>query len=117
MASRELDNFVYKFKDLWRNGREATLTLNSRAGEAWIQLHVGLGRPLDLPPPQHYDNQGAGAGNSRDRRRNRRARDREVASRQELSDDNIYDNENEQTGAENVLNATTIDSSEQEKHF
>ena len=71
MAAEELNSFVYKFKNLWRNGQEATLNVRSKAGNAWVELSVGLGHPVDLPPPPlHKD---IHHGNSRDRRRNRRA--------------------------------------------
>ena len=45
--------------------------VRSKAGNAWVEPSVGLGHPLDLPPPPlskdtHHDN-------SRDRHRNRRA--------------------------------------------
>ena len=71
MAADELNSFVFKFKNLWRNGQEASLNVISKSGNAWVELSVGLGHPLDLPPPPlskdtHHDN-------SRDRHRNRRA--------------------------------------------
>jgi hypothetical protein len=50
MASEELTSFVYKFKNLWRHGQEATLNIRSKAGDAWIEPCVGLGLPVDLPP-------------------------------------------------------------------
>ena len=70
MAADELNSFVFKFKNLWRNGQEATLNVRSKAGNAWVELSVGLGHPLDLPPPPLYNNYHQ--GNSRDRRQNRR---------------------------------------------
>ena len=61
MAANELDSFVYKFKNLWRNGQEASLNVKSKAGRAWIELHVELGHPLDLPPPYIYHQDGVPA--------------------------------------------------------
>ena len=62
---------MYKFKNLWRSGQDATLNLKSKAGNAWVELRVELGHPLDLPPPPfHKDIQ---LSNSHDRRRKRRA--------------------------------------------
>ena len=43
MADPELDSFVFKFKNLWRSGLQATLNVNTRDGLAWVQLEVGLG--------------------------------------------------------------------------
>ena len=79
MAANELDSFVYKFKNLWRNGQEASLNVKSKAGRAWIELHVELGHPLDLPPPYIYHQDGVKASTSRDRRRNRRATHRAIS--------------------------------------
>ena len=76
MAANELDSFVVKFKNLWRNGQEATLKVKSKDGEAWIELQVGLGHPLDLPPPHLQAHQRVQTGTSRDRRRARRAAER-----------------------------------------
>ena len=57
MASNELDSFVFKFKNLWRNGQEANLNVKTKAGRASIELKVELGHSLDLPPPylHHFD--------------------------------------------------------------
>ena len=82
MATKELDNFVFKFKNLWNAGIEANLSVNTRDGQAWVQLQVGLGRPLDLPQPYHQHEDGycgARSGTSRHRRRIRREADRERA--------------------------------------
>ena len=59
MASNELDRFVFKFKNLWRNGQEANLNVRTKAGigRASIELKVELGHPHDLPPP-HLHPQG-----------------------------------------------------------
>jgi len=73
MAANELDSFVLKFKNLWRNGQEATLKVKSKEVEAWVELQVVLVHPLDLPPPQLKVHQRVANGNSRDHRRARRA--------------------------------------------
>ena len=52
MAASELDSFVFRFKNLWRTVLDTKLNMNCQAGQAWVQLNVGLGHPLDLPPPQ-----------------------------------------------------------------
>ena len=62
----ELNSFVHKFINLWQAGRNATLKLDSKAGEASVTLHVDLGQVVPLSPP-HVPL------NARDRRRQRRA--------------------------------------------
>ena len=53
--------------------------MNTRDGLAWVQLEVGLGRPLGLPQPHpHHHQHLPRNGNSRYRRRNRRAATRNV---------------------------------------
>ena len=43
MALKELDSFVFKLKGLWKAGRDAALTVETNAGQAWVHLRVGLG--------------------------------------------------------------------------
>ena len=76
MAANELDSFVYKFKNLWRTGQEAKLNVRTKAGNAWVKLSVGLGHPLDLPPPQQHVPRDVHDGNSRVRRRKKCAAER-----------------------------------------
>ena len=76
MAANELNSFVYKFKNLWRTGQDATLNVKCEAGKARVELSVGLGHPLDLPPPPQHVHRDVRGDNSRDRRRNRRAAER-----------------------------------------
>jgi hypothetical protein len=68
MAANELDSFVFKLKNLWRNGQDATLSVKTKAGEAWVELQVGLGRSLDLPPPHLQHHQRVQNGNSQNHR-------------------------------------------------
>ena len=49
MASKvELQSFVSKFNHLWRSGFQAELHLKCNAGEAFVNLNVGLGH-FDVP--------------------------------------------------------------------
>ena len=49
MAVTELDSFVTKFKSLWASGHKEKLTVDSRNGNVWVNLQVGL----TCPQPQH----------------------------------------------------------------
>ena len=40
----ELDSFVKKFVSLWRSGCEANLQVQSRTGNAYVNLQLGLGQ-------------------------------------------------------------------------
>ena len=67
-------NFVGKFVSLWQNGIEASLHVDSKAGEATVSLQVGLGHALPLqqhPLPKSWP--------YRLRRRQRRAEARRTA--------------------------------------
>ena len=57
MAFTELDSFLSKFKHLQFAGIEATLTIESKNGEAFVTLKAGLGHLQALvgfPPPHGY---------------------------------------------------------------
>ena len=71
----EIDSFVTKFKSLCASGHQARLTLNSRKGQVWVNLHVGL----RCPQPHQgggANHHGPGHSNARQRRNNRRAASR-----------------------------------------
>ena len=46
---QEFNSFVGKFFHLWKSGCEANLKVNTKAGQAFINLEVGLGKV-----PQHH---------------------------------------------------------------
>ena len=46
--ANEIDSFVLKLKNLWKAGRDAKLTIETVAGEAFVTLSV-----KGLPEPQH----------------------------------------------------------------
>ena len=69
----KLDTFVSKFRYLWQAGRQASLTLESDAGKAWVSLYLDLGAlPLSLDQPQHQQSSRRN-GPSQRRRRERHA--------------------------------------------
>ena len=116
MAADELNSFMFKFKNLWRNGQEATLNVRSKAGNAWVELSVGLGHPLDLPPPPLYNNYHQ--GNSRDRRRNRRKAEKINQKLKETEE--VLENETEEVlknKTEEVLANETDEVLENKTHF
>ena len=39
----QFHSFIGKFVSLWQQGLDANISVNTSAGQAWIQLHVGLG--------------------------------------------------------------------------
>ena len=86
MACTELDSFLLKFKHLQFAGIEATLTVESKNGEAFVTLKAGLGYlqpPIGFPPPPEY--------HGRPRRVNRgpayfRRQERRKAARVEAAD-------------------------------
>ena len=79
---KEFHSFVGKFVSLWQNGIEASLHVDSKAGEATVSLQVGLGHalplqqqhPLPKPRPSHLMH------------RQRRAEARKVAEQVAKSD-------------------------------
>ena len=50
-AVNELQNFVQKFTSLWRDGCSAKLQMETQHGDAWVSLHLSLGRPQHDRPP------------------------------------------------------------------
>ena len=80
MMLHEIDSFVNKFKGLWLSGKEAKLQIDSKNGEAWLSLSLGLKCPPPPPsPPCHPSPRPRSFRNtpSHQRRRNRRLAERE----------------------------------------
>ena len=77
----ELNSFVYKFGNLWKAGHTATLKMEARAGEAQVEMYVGLGVPHPVQGQQQHH------GNARQRRREKRA-----AARAAESENNAVEN-------------------------
>ena len=85
MAQRELDSFYVKFKNLLREEKDATLTLKSEAGRAFVTLSLDLGHVFsgqDLFPRSG----GPRNGPARIRRREKRAAARAELATEETSD-------------------------------
>ena len=73
----EINSFMGKFVSLWQSGRNASLKVESKAGQAHVTLQLDLGHPLhhpqqQIPPPVLRP--------SRVRRRQRRAAERQVVA-------------------------------------
>ena len=83
MMLHEIDSFVNKFKSLWLSGQEAKLQIDSKNGEAWLNLSLGLKCPPPpsspswhpSPCPRSFRNTP-----SQQRRRNRRQAERETTA-------------------------------------
>ena len=81
MFITELDSFVGKFQQLWKDGVTAHLDLDTHAGSAWVGLRVHLGH-VPPGPPHHTAPQGSvyppprHVSPSRQRRRARREAER-----------------------------------------
>ena len=71
-GASELDNFVRKFVLLWRAGRNAKLSVEAKAGEAFVNLSVGLG----YATPVASATRRRGGAPARQRRTERRAAER-----------------------------------------
>ena len=72
----ELDSFVRKFILLWRTGSNAKLSVEAKAGEAFVNLSVGLGQAV---PGAHAAKRRGGAG-ARQRRAERRVAERKMSA-------------------------------------
>ena len=73
MMAVQLDSFVSKFRQLWKDGLNADLSVKSVAGNATISLSVSLDNGSGM-----LGRSSCSAGNARDRRRTRRAAERNV---------------------------------------
>ena len=51
MDDKELDNFVLKFKSLWKSGYDVHLDIDSHAGQAWVGLRLRLGQAQEPVQP------------------------------------------------------------------
>ena len=50
MASdKEVESFVFKFRQLWKSGFQADLQFKCNAGQAYVYLQVGLGGYVTVP--------------------------------------------------------------------
>ena len=77
----QLNSFVGKFVNLWQTGKNATLKLESQAGQASVNLLLDLGHQL---PHQHHPNV---QGTARDRRRQKRSEERKLAAEKGSDDE------------------------------
>ena len=96
----ELNSFVGKFVNLWQTGKNATLKLESQAGQASVNLLLDLGHQL---PHQHHPHV---QGTARDRRRQKRAEERRSAAEKADDDDEAVNREAEEASARAAEEAT-----------
>ena len=102
MVQSELDSFFVKFKNLLHAEKDATLTLKSDAGRAFVTLSVDLGHVLSEPGLQQLRPRN---GPARQRRREKRAADRQVkiaAEEATLSAEQASEESEEHKSTENV---------------
>ena len=79
MYVTELDSFVQKFHQLWKDGVTAHLDLNAHAGTAWVGLRVQLGQVPGPVHPQGQRHQQQRRGPAYQRRQERRQAARAAA--------------------------------------
>ena len=97
----ELDSFVRKFVLLWKSGCDAKLSVETEAGNAFVNLSVGLGKAA---LPGHVDVGHRGGSPARQRRSERRAAERKAKEAEKATED-IKD---EQMAEESIVNVTGI---------
>ena len=86
----ELDNFVRKFVSLWQSGCEASLHVETKAGNAFANLKVGLGQVKIL----------TGSKGQQRRRERREAEGKTGATAEEAADEEKSHVVSEKTAAE-----------------
>ena len=102
MAMSEIDNFIWKFKNLLHAGKKANLSINSEAGKALVTLTV----EVNVPP---FPSKSSRNGPSRQRRRIRRAAERAaavIAAVEDAADQQSKVAEEVTDNVSNNLNAT-----------
>ena len=103
-GASELENFVRKFIFLWKSGCKAKLSVESKAGEAFVNLSVGLGQAGPAVPARRR-----GGAPARQRRTERRAAERRASAQaEEASDVNVSDEntDDQSTSAQNKFGQT-----------
>ena len=83
----ELDSFVRKFVNLWKSGCEASLNVESKAGNAYVNLRVGLGHAHPhIQKDQQEDGGCRGGSPAKQRRKERREAERGERAKAEQVD-------------------------------
>ena len=96
-AHSEMDQFIRKFVSLWESGCEASLHLESKAGQAYVNLRLGLG-PAQTHPAWKNEHGGChrGGGPAQQRRRERRRAERQSRATAEEAEAAAMENAAEQ---------------------
>ena len=108
MATVEINSFIGKFLNLWKSGLDASLRLESHAGQASVSLHLGLGtwtEEAEKPPVLKK------VSPSRTRRRHRQAKARQDAA--DCVDNNVVKVTSEEDVSECVKETTEMVPSEE----
>ena len=108
MASfSEVNSFVGKFVNLWKAGRDASLQLETHAGQACVVLRVGLGEHPHQQPHKKVSP-------ARERRRKRRAAAQNASAENAGENGSIQDAE-EASKEEIVTEKEAVEEAEHEK--
>ena len=77
----QFNSFIGKFVSLWQQGLDAHLSVNAHAGQAWMQLQVGLGEAQHQEPQEHVRVPGPAQLRRRQRRAENRRQEAEKATK------------------------------------
>ena len=100
-GTSELENFVRKFIFLWKSGCNAKLSVEAKAGEAFVNLSVGLGQAVPVVPARRR-----GGAAARQRRTERRAAERLSSAKVEENSNVKNENTDDQFTSENKFGQT-----------
>ena len=111
MAGLEMDSFMLKFKNLWNQGRNATLNLETIAGKVKVNLSVELDNPDEGEKPQLWIQNLSKNSPACQRRRMRRALARS-ATNEESDDVKVEVTEEETDAVEEEVTGKETDAAE-----
>ena len=107
----EQDSFVFKFKNLWKSGKNASLTIESNAGKVSVALRVD---DLCAPHPHHHVQQ---ERRSRNGAAQQRRREKRLAARQASAQGAAAGGESESVVEEAMINKKDKVVSEKDDHL
>ena len=113
MVVTELDSFIHKFHQLWKDGFKAHLDLDTHAGIAWIGLRVQLGHQVPGTTPHHPVHIHK-RDSSRQRRRARRLAAREQVNNEVAEEAISIPEEEVREEVHNEVSEEAIQTSEEE---
>ena len=113
MVVTELDSFLNKFHQLWKDGFTAHLDLDTHAGNAWVGLRVQLGHQVPGTTP-HHPVHPYKSDSSRQRRRARRLAAREQVNNEVAEEAILFPEEEVREEVHNEVAEEAIRTSEEE---